>query len=59
MAEENPGWGYTRILGALRNLGHEVGRGTIANVLRENGLDPATLRGLTTYSSGHEQPSFE
>jgi len=28
MAEENPGWGYTRIRGALGNLGYEVGRTT-------------------------------
>ena len=34
MAQENRGWGYTRIQGALANLNHEVGRGTIANVLK-------------------------
>ena len=33
--------GYTRIRGALANLGHQVGRGTIANILREHGIDPA------------------
>jgi hypothetical protein len=33
MAEENRGWGYTRIRGALANLGHEIGRGTIAEIL--------------------------
>jgi hypothetical protein len=33
MALENPSWGYTRIRGALGNLGHTVGRGTIANSL--------------------------
>ena len=27
MAEENPGWGYTRIQGALPNLSHKVSRG--------------------------------
>ena len=26
MAEENPTWGYTRIRGALKNVGHRVGR---------------------------------
>ena len=25
MALENPRWGYTRIRGALMNLGHEIG----------------------------------
>ena len=33
MATENRDWGYTRIRGALANLGHDVARGTIANVL--------------------------
>ena len=43
-AVENRGWGYTRIQGALSNLGHEVGRETIANILRENGIEPAPER---------------
>jgi hypothetical protein len=30
MALENQSWGYTRIQGAMANLGHEVGRGTFA-----------------------------
>jgi len=44
MATENRDWGYTRIQGALTNLGHEVGRGTIATILRQHGLDPAPER---------------
>jgi hypothetical protein len=45
MAQENPNWGYTRIQGALANLNHTVGRGTVANVLRANGIEPAPERG--------------
>ena len=52
MAQENPGWGYTRIQGALANLSHQVGRGTIANVLKRNGIEPAPERSKrTTWST--------
>jgi transposase InsO family protein len=52
MANENPSWGYTRIQGALANLKHKVGRGTIANVLRRNGIEPAPERSKrTTWST--------
>ena len=44
MAIENPRWGYTRIRGALMNLGHEIGRNTIKRVLAENGVDPVGRR---------------
>src|ERR1700730_1068198 len=44
IAQENRGWGYTRIQGALANLNHKVGRGTIANVLKRNGIEPAPER---------------
>ena len=44
MASDNSGWGYTRIQGALANLGHKVGRGTVANVLNRNGIEPAPER---------------
>ena len=46
-ATENPSWGYTRIRGALGNLGHEVGRNTIKRILAEHGLEPAPKRGKT------------
>jgi hypothetical protein len=36
--------GYTRIQGALANLGHEVGRGTTANILKQHGIEPAPER---------------
>ncbi len=45
MARENLGWGYTRIRGALYNLGHEVGRNTIKRVLADHGIEPAPERG--------------
>ena len=44
LAEENRSWGYRRIQGALCNLGHEVGRGTIAEMLARHGMDPAPER---------------
>lgn len=44
MSRDNPRWGYTRIKGALHNLGFEIGRNTIKRVLIENGIDPAPLR---------------
>ena len=44
MATENRDWGYTRIQGALANLDHRVGRGTIANILRQHGIEPAPER---------------
>ncbi len=45
LSEENPAWGYTRIQGALANLGHRVGRSTVANILKEHGIVPAPERG--------------
>jgi hypothetical protein len=35
---------YTRLQGALKNLGHQVGRSTIARILKAHGLPPARQR---------------
>ncbi len=55
MARENPRWGYTRIRGALYNLGHEIGRNTIKRILLDNGLDPMRKRGMSwkTFLKAH------
>lgn len=45
MAEENPGWGYTRIRGALSNVGHDIARNTVKRILGEHGIEPAPERG--------------
>ncbi len=47
MARENPSWGYTRLRGALENLGFDLGRSTIQRILTEHGIEPAPLRGRT------------
>lgn len=44
MARENSGWGYLRLEGTLKKLGHRVARTTIANILKEYGLEPAPHR---------------
>ena len=44
MAQENRDWGYRRILGAMSNLGHSLARGTIANILKKHGIEPAPDR---------------
>jgi transposase InsO family protein len=55
MASDNPRWGYTRIQGALANLGYTIGRNTIKRVLAENGIDPAGRRPMTwkTFLKAH------
>jgi hypothetical protein len=44
LAEENRDWGYRRIQGALSNLGHEIARSTIAEILKRHGIEPAPER---------------
>ena len=57
MATDNPSWGYTRIQGALKNLGHRVARSTIAKILKEQGIPPSRERPMTwlTFLRAHWQ----
>jgi putative transposase len=48
MARENPTWGYERLQGALKNLGHTVCPNTIKAILLRNGIQPAPDRGRRT-----------
>jgi putative transposase len=44
VAKENPSWGYDRIVGALKNLGHQLSDQTVGNILRRHGFSPAPKR---------------
>ena len=48
MAQENSGWGYDRIVGALANLGYDVSDQTVGNVLKRHGIAPAPRRSQST-----------
>jgi len=49
MATENPTWGYTRIRGGLKRLGHDVARNTIKAILKDRGIEPAPERETTLW----------
>src|SRR3954452_2576907 len=48
LAQENRGWGYRRLQGALSRLGHALARSTIAHILQRHGLEPAPERSRKT-----------
>jgi len=48
IAKENISWGYDRIAGALANLGYTLSDEMVGNILRRNGIPPASERKRTT-----------
>jgi putative transposase len=44
LARENPGWGYMRIVGELRNVGISVSATSVRAILIRHGLPPAPQR---------------
>ena len=58
MAQENRDWGYRRILGAMSNLGHNLGRGTVANILKEAWHRTSSRTGPENHVEGVPQPTL-
>jgi transposase InsO family protein len=50
LAQENPRWGYLRIVGECRNLGVGVSATSVRRILRRHGLGPAPRRGGPTWA---------
>ena len=50
LAAENPTWGYRRIHGELRGLGHTIAASTIWQILNNARIDPAPTRSEVTWS---------
>ncbi len=44
MANDNDGWGYTRIVGELWKISRFISRSTVARILKANGIQPAPVR---------------
>src|SRR5438034_2003049 len=50
MAEENPRWGYLRIVGECRNLGVRVSATSVRRILRRHRIGSAPRRGGPTWT---------
>ena len=56
LAHENPTWGYTRLRGGLKHLGHDIARNTIA-ILKDHGIDPVVSGNSIAIESDEIQPT--
>jgi transposase len=50
LAQENPRWGYLRIVGECRNLGVRVSATSVRRILHRHGVGPAPRRGGPTWT---------
>ena len=57
MANDSANWGYCRIQGEPRKLGHRVARSTIAKTLRDHGMPPSPERptSWSTFLKAHAE----
>ena len=55
MATDNSSWGYCRIQGELKKVGHKVARTTIAKTLKDHGVPPSSDRPMSwrTFLKAH------
>lgn len=44
IAEENPLWGYVKIMSTMNDLGHKISHTTVKNILKRHGISPAPDR---------------
>jgi len=51
MAEENPRWGYVRIVGECRKVGVQVSATSVRRILRRHRLGPAPRRGGPSWTA--------
>ncbi|MEW2574010.1 integrase core domain-containing protein [Streptomyces sp. NPDC047070] len=51
LAKENPTWGYRRIHGELALLGIKLAPSTVWEILKAEGIDPATQRSNVTWAT--------
>ena len=51
LVRENPSWGYRRVHGELATLGIKIAASTVWEILKEQGINPASERTATTWAA--------